>query len=153
MKAARKALQTPPPAEEPFWRRKTLAEMSRVEWESLCDGCGKCCLLKLEYEDTGEIDWSNIARTEHAGEHGVAHWRTLEVGNVRVRIVEYSPEYLADHWCERGHVVHVIDGELVTELRDGRRFVLAAGQTYVVADGDGFHRSSTQRGARLLIVD
>ncbi len=61
MKAARKALQTPPPAEEPFWRRKTLAEMSRVEWESLCDGCGKCCLLKLEYEDTGEIDWSNIA--------------------------------------------------------------------------------------------
>jgi len=61
MKAARKALQTPPPEEEPFWRRKTLAEMSRVEWESLCDGCGKCCLLKLEYEDTGEIDWSNIA--------------------------------------------------------------------------------------------
>jgi hypothetical protein len=61
MKAARQARPKPPPAEEPFWRRKTLAEMSRVEWESLCDGCGKCCLLKLEYEDTGEIDWSNIA--------------------------------------------------------------------------------------------
>jgi len=62
MKAARQARRRPPPAaEEPFWRRKTLAEMTRVEWESLCDGCGKCCLLKLEYEDTGEIDWTNIA--------------------------------------------------------------------------------------------
>ncbi len=61
-KAARAARrQLPPAEEEPFWRRKTLVEMSRVEWESLCDGCGKCCLLKLEYEDTGEIDWSNIA--------------------------------------------------------------------------------------------
>jgi hypothetical protein len=99
------------------------------------------------------IDWSNIAPTEHPGEHGLAHWRTREVGNVRVRIVEYAPGYLADHWCERGHVVHVLDGELVTELRDGRRFTLAAGATYVVADGDGAHRSSTARGARLLIVD
>jgi hypothetical protein len=99
------------------------------------------------------IDWSTIARSEHAGELGVSHWRTLEVGNVRVRIVEYSPGYLADHWCERGHVVHVIDGELVTELRDGRRVVLAAGQSYVVGEADGAHRSSTRSGARLLIVD
>ncbi len=99
------------------------------------------------------IDWSSVPRTEHRGEHGVAHWRTREVGNVRVRIVEYSAGYLADHWCERGHVVHVIEGELVTELRDGRRFSLAAGESYVVANGDGAHRSSTTAGARLLIVD
>jgi hypothetical protein len=99
------------------------------------------------------IDWSKIPRTEHVGELGVAHWRTLEVGNVRVRIVEYSPGYLADHWCERGHVVHVIDGELVTELRGGQRVVLAAGESYVVGDAEGAHRSSTRLGARLLIVD
>lgn len=109
--------------------------------------------MKIEQVPFQTIDWSTIARTEHPGEHGVAHWRTREVGNVRVRIVEYSPGYVADHWCERGHVVHVIDGELLTELRDGRRFVLEAGQSYVVADGDGAHRSSTRNGARLLIVD
>jgi hypothetical protein len=66
------------------------------------------------------IDWSAIEPTLHPGETGRATWRTLEAGNARVRIVEYSAGYLADHWCERGHVLHVLDGELVTELRDGR---------------------------------
>jgi quercetin dioxygenase-like cupin family protein len=83
----------------------------------------------------------------------MATWRTVEVGNVRVRKVEYSAGYIADHWCERGHVLLVLDGELVTELRDGRTFTLVAGDTYVVADGDGAHRSSSPRGARLFIVD
>jgi len=99
------------------------------------------------------IDWSKATPTTHPGETGVATWRTREVGNVRVRMVDYSAGYLADHWCERGHVIHVIEGELTTELRDGRSFTLAAGQTYVVADGDGAHRSRTPVGARLFIVD
>jgi quercetin dioxygenase-like cupin family protein len=99
------------------------------------------------------IDWSSVAPTTHPGETGVAAWRTREVGNARVRVVEYSPGYLADHWCERGHVIHVVEGELTTELRDGRSFTLAAGQTYIVADGDGAHRSRTRIGARLFIVD
>jgi quercetin dioxygenase-like cupin family protein len=99
------------------------------------------------------IDWSRIAPTEHRGESGVATWRTVEVGNVRARVVEYSPGYVADHWCERGHVLYVIEGELVNELRDGRSNVLTAGQGYVVADGDGAHRSKSPRGARLFVVD
>ena len=72
---------------------------------------------------------------------------------MRVRLVDYSAGYLADHWCEKGHVVHVLEGELTTELRDGRSFTLSAGETYVVADGDGAHRSKTSTGARLFIVD
>lgn len=99
------------------------------------------------------IDWSRIEPTEHRGESGVATWRTLEVGNVRARIVEYSPGYVADHWCERGHVVFVLAGELVNELRDGRSNVFVAEQGYVVADGDGAHRSRSPQGARLFIVD
>ena len=99
------------------------------------------------------IGWAAVAPTVHAGETGQATWRTVAVGNVRVRIVEYSAGYLADHWCERGHVIHVLDGQLVTELRDGRSFELQAGDSYIVADGDGAHRSRSPRGARLLIVD
>lgn len=99
------------------------------------------------------IDWSQVAPTSHPGAPGVATWRTIEVGNVRVRKVEYSPGYVADHWCERGHVLLVLDGQLVTELADGRHFTLSAGDTYIVADGDGAHRSSSPGGARLFIVD
>ncbi len=99
------------------------------------------------------IDWQLIEPTVHPGDPGTATWRTHETGNVRARIVDYSPGYVADHWCERGHVVFVLEGELVTELRDGRTVVLGPGQTYFVADGDGAHRSRSPRGARLFIVD
>ena len=99
------------------------------------------------------VDWSRIEPTTHPGAPGVATWRTVEAGNVRARMVEYSAGYVADHWCERGHVILVLEGELVTELADGRSFTLAAGESYVVADGDGAHRSTSRGGARLFIVD
>jgi hypothetical protein len=99
------------------------------------------------------VDWSGLAAASYAGEAGTALWRTLQAGNIRARIVEYSPGYVADHWCEKGHVVFVLEGEIVTELRDGRTFVAGPGQGYVVADGDGAHRSRSVAGARLFIVD
>lgn len=99
------------------------------------------------------IDWSRVDPTTHPGAPGVATWRTVQAGAVRVRMVEYSARYVADHWCEKGHVVLVVDGELVTDLRDGRSVTLRAGESYVVADGDGAHRSRTEGGARLFIVD
>ena len=99
------------------------------------------------------IDWAKVPATAHAGETGEASWQTVEVGNLRVRIVRYSAGYLADHWCERGHAIHVLDGQLTTELRDGRTFETAAGGSYIVATGDGAHRSRTQVGAVLFIVD
>jgi quercetin dioxygenase-like cupin family protein len=109
--------------------------------------------MKLEGIPFQTVDWSTVEPSTHPGERGVATWRTREIGNVRVRQVEYSAGYLADHWCERGHVLHVLSGELVTELRDGRSFVLRGGASYVVADGDGAHRSRSARGAVLFIVD
>jgi hypothetical protein len=98
-------------------------------------------------------DWSQVPPTTHPGEHGVAHWRTREIGNIRVRMVEYSPGYLADHWCERGHVLLVLAGELVTDLKNGESHVIRAGQSYQVADGAMAHRSRTKGGATLFIVD
>ena len=109
--------------------------------------------MKLEGISFQTADWSTVEPTTHPGEAGVATWRTKEVGNVRVRMVDYSPGYVADHWCERGHVVLVLEGELITQLRDGPEVVLGPGQSYVVADGDGAHRSRSPRGARLFIVD
>ena len=99
-------------------------------------------------------DWSQIPATTHPGETGQALWRTLDIGDLRVRMVEYSPGYLADHWCDRGHVLFVVEGELDTELRDGRSFKLLPGMSYQVSDsGDASHRSSTKTGAKLFIVD
>ena len=99
-------------------------------------------------------DWSKVEPTEHPGETGTAHWRTLNIGDIRVRQVTYSPGYLADHWCDRGHVLYVVEGELVSELKDGRRFTLTPGMSYQVSDnGDAPHRSVTEKGATLFIVD
>ncbi|MEJ2793680.1 DHCW motif cupin fold protein [Iodobacter sp. LRB] len=98
-------------------------------------------------------DWSAIERTEHTGEKGVAYWRTQYFGDLRVRMVEYSAGYLADHWCSKGHILLCLDGELLTELEDGRRFTLSAGMSYQVADQAEPHRSSTVSGAKLFIVD
>ena len=98
-------------------------------------------------------DWSAVPATEHPGETGMSLWRTIERGNIRVRMVEYSAGYLADHWCNRGHVLLVLDGELVTELKDGTRVTLKRGMSYQVSDDVAPHRSRTRTGATLFIVD
>jgi hypothetical protein len=99
-------------------------------------------------------DWSKIQPTTHPGERGTATWRTFNIGDVRVPMVEYSPGYLADHWCDRGHILFVVEGELVTELKDGRTFTLKPGMSYEVSSfGDAPHRSATSTGAKLFVVD
>lgn len=101
----------------------------------------------------GTTDWATIEPTEHVGERGTSYWRTRQFGTIRVRMVEYTPGYLANHWCTKGHVLLCLEGELLTELADGRRFTLTPGTSYQVADGAEPHRSRTERGAKLFIVD
>ncbi len=98
-------------------------------------------------------DLENVLPEEHAGESGKALWKTIKKGNVRIRIVEYSAGYLADHWCEKGHAVFVLEGEFESELKDGRKFNLGKGMCYLVADNAEAHRSYTKNGVKLLIVD
>jgi hypothetical protein len=110
--------------------------------------------MKLPPLPFTEVQWNALPATEHTGEAGIALWRTLNNGDVRMRVVEYSPGYVADHWCDRGHVIYVLSGVLQTELQDGRRFTFGPGSGYTVSDfGDSPHRSSTQTGASLFIVD
>ena len=109
--------------------------------------------MQLNNIPFGTTDWSNIAATEHKGITGVAHWRTQQFDNIRVRMVQYSADYLADHWCSKGHILLCLSGELTTELDDGRTFILKAGMSYQVADNAEAHRSSTVGGATLFIVD
>ncbi len=109
--------------------------------------------MKIQDVPFCTADWDSIKPTIHPGVTGEAYWRTLEMGNIRVRMVEYTPGYLADHWCKRGHVLLVLEGELVTELEDGRKFTLKSGTSYQVAEDVNPHRSHTEKGAKLFIVD
>jgi len=99
------------------------------------------------------IDWSTIAPTEHKGETGTAWWQTVQFDGLRVRIVNYSPGYIADHWCKKGHIVHCLEGEFISEMITGEQFTLTQGMTYVVSDELSSHRSITQNGVKLMIID
>jgi hypothetical protein len=109
--------------------------------------------VKMSNIPFGVTDWSQIQPTEHAGERGKAYWRTQQFGDIQVRVAEYSPGYFADHWCAKGHILLCIEGELHTELKDGRTFTLRPGMSYQVADDNEPHRSHTDVGAKLFIVD
>jgi len=99
------------------------------------------------------IDWSTIQATEHKGETGTAFWQTLQLEGLRIRIVEYSAGYLADHWCAKGHIVHCLEGEVENQLITGESNLLTSGMTYIVSDDASQHRSFSQTGVKLLIID
>lgn len=103
--------------------------------------------------DFQTIDWENIPKTEHKGETGTAFWQSLQLGGLRVRMVTYSPGYLADHWCQKGHIVHCLEGEFDSELENGETVTLKAGMSYVVSDNRSSHRSLSEKGVKLLIID
>jgi quercetin dioxygenase-like cupin family protein len=109
--------------------------------------------MKIENISFATTDWEHVARTEHSAESGQAFWRTQHFGNVRVRIVEYTPGYVSDHWCSKGHILLCLEGELETELQDGRTFLLKPGMSYQVADDAEAHRSRSPLGAKLFVVD
>jgi len=113
--------------------------------------------MKMNAFAFGTTNWNEVERTEHPGENGTAYWRTKFFGNepnkIRVRMVEYTPGYVADHWCQKGHILYCLEGELETILDDGRKFILKAGMSYQIGDNAEQHQSSTTTGAKLFIVD
>lgn len=99
------------------------------------------------------VDWESLPLEEHAGAAGTARWRTRATGSLRVRLVEYSPGYEADHWCSKGHVVYCVRGEFASHHQDGTIHMVATGMSYVVGDDVMPHRSTSKGGATLFIVD
>jgi hypothetical protein len=104
----------------------------------------------IEYQ---VVDWDAIPKTEHPGQSGIGYWQTLQLDGLRIRIVEYSKGYMADHWCTKGHIVHCLEGEFVSELQDGLKSIITEGMSYVVSDDVSSHRSSTENGVKLMIID
>jgi hypothetical protein len=99
------------------------------------------------------FDWTTIPEEEHKGETATALWQVIHVGKIRVRRLRYAPGYKADHWCKKGHIIHCIEGDMNTELEDGRIMKLTAGMTYIVGDDCEAHQSSTEKGCVLFVVD
>ncbi len=107
-------------------------------------------MIKIPFQN---IDWSTVEKTEHKGETGLAIWQTLQYEGLRLRLVEYSANYRADHWCQKGHIVHCLEGEFITEQQGGEEFILSKGMSYVVSDSMSSHRSLSNNGVKLLIID
>ena len=100
------------------------------------------------------IDWSRTSESAHPGESGAAAVRSHQLGSIQLRLVVYSANYVADHWCQKGHIVFVVAGHLVIEHQHGTTYALAPGMTYYVADDDGLpHRVLSKNGATIFIVD
>jgi hypothetical protein len=99
------------------------------------------------------IDWTTVEKVEYKGETGTAFWQTIQLNGLRIRLIEYSKGYLADHWCQKGHIVHCLEGSFVSELKTGENFILTKGMTYVVSDDLSSHRSVAENEVKLLIVD
>lgn len=109
--------------------------------------------MNIQHHPFETIHWSSIPKEEHEGISGFAYWQTKMQGEIRIRMVEYTRGYLADHWCSKGHIIFCIEGEMETELKDSRKFILSAGMTYLVGDNSDDHRSSSIKGCKLFIVD
>ncbi|MEO9070355.1 MAG: DHCW motif cupin fold protein, partial [Ginsengibacter sp.] len=87
------------------------------------------------------IDWTNVEKIEHKGRKGTSFWQTIQFGGLRIRIVEYSENYFADHWCQKGHIVYCLEGEFESELENAETIRLTKGMTYIVSDNQSSHRS------------
>jgi hypothetical protein len=98
-------------------------------------------------------DWSSVPTTVVNGTTGTATMLIVQHGDLRIRMVEYSANYLADHWCQLGHLVFVLEGELINEMENGGTSVLKPGSFYAVSDGLSSHRSRTVGPVKLIVVD
>ena len=99
------------------------------------------------------LHWDQVPKTEQPGTTGTVSSQTIQFPGLRIRLVEYSKNYLADHWCQKGHILHCLEGEFISEMENGEKTFLKKGMSYVVSDELSSHRSISENGVKLLIID
>ena len=110
--------------------------------------------MNLNNFPVGITDWSQISESVHPGASGTAAVHSHQLGDIQLRFVVYSPNYVADHWCHKGHIVFVIAGQLVIEHQHSLTYKLMPGMSYHVADDDEPpHRVISDNGATIFIID
>jgi hypothetical protein len=110
--------------------------------------------MNIQNVDFTITDWEKIKPVEYPGESGTSYWRIFESGNVRVRVVEYSPGFKSDHFCSRGHILLILEGELGIKFKDGQIFRLVQGMSFQAEDDEtNPHLVYTEKGAKVFIVD
>ncbi len=99
-------------------------------------------------------DWERITIEEYKGKAGTSYWQTFNKGDIRVRKIEYSPGYRADHWCSKGHILLILEGELFVQLKNGQEYTLTQGMSFLTGDDESNpHMAYSDKGARVFIVD
>ena len=110
--------------------------------------------MKLDDLPAGITDWSDVTASVYPSQSGTATMRTRQFGDIQLRLVDYSSNYVADHWCHKGHIVFVVAGQLTIEHQQSETYKLTPGTTYHVADDEGPpHRVLSKTGATIFIVD
>ena len=99
------------------------------------------------------FDWDSIPTQKIDGETGFCTIKTKTLGEIKIRHIEYSANYSADHWCDKGHIVFIIDGELKIEHKDNSIHTLQGGMTYLIGDNTLAHQAKSKLGAKALIID
>jgi hypothetical protein len=100
------------------------------------------------------INWETIPPIEHSGASGISISRTFQSDIIRLRLVDFSPKYKADHWCGKGHVIYCLDGDFVLHLKDGSKNVVTKGMTcQMLDDTQNPHLMISESGCKLFILD
>jgi quercetin dioxygenase-like cupin family protein len=110
--------------------------------------------VELKNVTAGVTDWSQVPASEQRGESGRATFRARQIGDIQLRLVEFSPGFRTERWCPKGHILLVLSGTLTVEHQDGPTYRLSAGMTYHAPDDAGSpHRAFSDDGAEFFIVD
>lgn len=109
--------------------------------------------MKIESIPFTFVNWEEVEKVRQKGETGFAIVQTAPLNDITIRLVEYSKNYLADHWCTKGHIVYCLEGQFVLELHTGEKYILLKGMSFIVSDDVSNHKAYSKSGAKIFIVD